>query len=123
MSAVLGTATGILVGAAAFGTVSAASSRDTCVLLSKKSFQSSGSNCGINGTGILLDINFRGRDELAFDAGRAGSLKPDFRFACGFPFATDGVSFLTKLAGDPRPGIDGSSNPVCDVSRTMVGGV
>jgi hypothetical protein len=105
------------------GTASDASSRETCVLLSKKSSHPSPNDCDIVGVGMLLDIVLDGKDELDFDAGSPGSLKPGFWFICGFAFETGGVGFLGKLAGGTRPGIVGSLNPVCDVSRDRLGGV
>jgi hypothetical protein len=72
---------------------------------------------------MLVGISLDGRNELDFDAGRPGSVKPVLWSACNFAFATGGVVFLGKLAGGIQPRIEGSLNPVCDVSRSRLDGV
>jgi len=93
------------------------------VLLSRKSSQQSVGGADINGSGFVIDVDLEIANELDFDAGRPGSLKPGFKFAGGFTLETCGVGFLGKFSDGTRPGMEGSLNPVCDVSRGMLDSV
>lgn len=117
------TIAGGLTGSSTVGTTSEASSREICVLLSRKSSQQSVGGSGRYRLSFATDLDSIVIEEFDLDAGSPGSLKPGFTFAAGFALTTGRVGFLNGPAGGTRPGIEGSLNPVCDVSRGVLDGV
>ena len=105
------------------GVASEASSRETWVLLSKKSSQQSVGGNGADEVFFKTDVGSTAVNELDLDAGTPGSLKPGFWFMVGFALTAGGVGFLAKLGGGICPVIDGSLNPDLDVSRGTPDGV
>ena len=67
-----------LIGSLTVGVVSEASSREICVLLSRKSSQQSVGSDSIDGVFFVTDIGSIAVNELDLDAGIPGSLKPGF---------------------------------------------